>query len=268
MKDFLSIQEFSKHSGVTTSTLRYWDDIGLFSPQTRNSDNNYRYYTPDQIITVNFIKILSDLKVPIKKIADAVQARNPKLIMELIKQQEYKLQLDLREIQMRYSILYTRREMILYGMSVDETVVSVTEREEMKYILGPRNKYLSDSFYEAFSHFSQMADELRINLHFPVGGYHECIEGFLDRPGKPDYFYSVDPTGNHKRPTGDYLVCFTRGYYGELDDTVERISAYAKDNFFTLTGPVFVLYLHDEICTADPSNFLAQVCVAVSKTKR
>ena len=71
MKDFLSTQEFSKLSGIATSTLRYWDDIGLFSPRKRNPENNCRYYTPDQMIAVKFITVLSDLKIPLKIISDA-----------------------------------------------------------------------------------------------------------------------------------------------------------------------------------------------------
>jgi DNA-binding transcriptional MerR regulator len=270
MKEFLSIREFSKFSGIAATTLRFWDDIGLFSPQKRNPENNYRYYTPDQIIAVNFIKVLSDLKVPLKTIGDADQIRNPGSIVNLIKLQEMKLQRDMDELRARSSIMFTRREMILYGMTVEDTTeIAVMRREDLGYILGPRNEFNdNDSFYEPFIRFCQAADELRINLSAPIGGYHENMEHFLDRPGKPDYFFSIDQIGNRRRPAGDYLTGFSRGYYGGLDDVAERMQAYAKDNALTLSGPVYVTYLHDEICMKDPSKYLAQICVAVSKRKK
>jgi hypothetical protein len=31
---------------------------------------------------------------------------------------------------------------------------------------------------------------------------------------------------------------------------------------------VYTMYLHDEICTRDPADYLAQTCVAASKKKR
>ena len=269
MKDFLSIREFSKLSGITITTLRFWDDIGLFSPHKRNPENNYRYYTPDQIISVNFIKVLSDLKVPLKTIGDADKIRNPTSIVNLIKLQEMNLQKDMDELRTRYSIMFARREMILYGMSVNESEVTVMQREEFGYILGPRNDFDDGGgFYGPFTRFCQAAGEYRMNLSSPIGGYHENMESFLDKPGKPDYFFSIDLTGNRKRPAGDYLIGFARGYYGELDDVAERMKVYAKDNALTLSGPVYTTYLHDEICIKNPSQYLAQICVAVSRQKK
>jgi effector-binding domain-containing protein len=78
----------------------------------------------------------------------------------------------------------------------------------------------------------------------------------------------MDPTGNRVREAGDYLIGFSHGYYGELDDLADRLDAFVKENSLTLSGPVFTLYLHDELCMRDPSQYLAQVCVAVSKDKK
>ena len=269
MKDLISIREFSKLSGVATSTLRFWDDIGLFSPQERNQENNYRYYTPDQIIAINFIKVLSDLKVPLKTISDADQIRNPETIVQLIRLQEMKLQQEMEEMRVRYSIMFTRREMILSGMSADITKVGIEPRLESGIIMGPRNEFAEDgSFHEPFTRFCQAAHELRINLSSPIGGYHDSIESFIDKPGRPDYFFSIDPTGNHKITEGEYLTGYSLGYYGELEDLAERMRVYADENALNLTGPAYTMYLHDEICVKDPSQYLAQVCVAVSKRKK
>jgi len=68
MKNQLTIKEFSELSGIDASTLRYWDEIGLFSPAHRNTENNYRYYAPTQIIAINFITVLSRLNIPLKTI--------------------------------------------------------------------------------------------------------------------------------------------------------------------------------------------------------
>jgi effector-binding domain-containing protein len=66
----------------------------------------------------------------------------------------------------------------------------------------------------------------------------------------------------------DYLCGFTRGYYGDFGDLPERMTAYAEENSLTISGPVYTVYLHDEICANSTSNYLAEVCVPVSKQKR
>ena len=43
-----SIQELSRLSGVTTRTLRWYDQIGLLKP-SRVADNGYRYYGPAEV---------------------------------------------------------------------------------------------------------------------------------------------------------------------------------------------------------------------------
>ena len=290
MKELLSIQEFSLFSGVEASTLRYWDNIGLFTPAERDPLNNYRYYSPQQIIAVNFIKVMSSLNVPLKTIGEMQQERNPAKIAELIEQQQKLLNIEMHRLRECYSIIHTRQELIQFGMlledgfrivdgkrinktnppenatQVDETKISVLYSEDRPFILGPPNEWVAgEAFYKPFKNFCAQAAELRINLNFPIGAYHNSMEDFIEAPGCPQHFFSTDPMGNRKQPAGNYLVGFTRGYYGEMGDVAARMAAYATENCLKIFGPVYVIYLHDEICLKDPSQYLVQVSVAVAE---
>jgi len=266
MKEFLSIKEFSKLSGIETTTLRYWDEIGLFSPAIRNPLNNYRCYSPGQVIAANFITVMSSLNVPLKEIAKVEDERNPASIMELIEQQEKFLDKEMMRLRECYSIIHTRRELINCGMKADESKISVMKRDETEIILGPPAEFGEDkAFYEPFMQFCRLAKDLRINLDFPIGGYFECMEDFLQAPGQPSCFFSLDPTGNKTWAGGEYLVGYARGYYGELGDLPKRMAIYAQENSLACFGPVYCTYLFDEICFKDPSQYLVQVAVLVNK---
>ena len=288
MKDMLTIKEFSKLSGIEQTTLRYWDDIGLFSPAKRNPENNYRYYSPEQIISVNFITVLSDLNIPLKTISELEKTRTPDTIISLIEQQELKLDMEMKKIREQYSIMHTRLELINYGRRlingfylvdgvrapageqsdksvwVDTNEISVLRREAKNIILGPRNNWKpGEPFYEYFMNFCNSATDLRLNLSLPIGAMHDSMESFLAAPGEPDYFFSVDPTGNRVREAGKYLVGFSQGNYGDFGDLAERLSAYAKENKLKPRGPVYTMYLFDEVSTKESNQYLAQICVAV-----
>jgi len=290
MKELLSVKEFSRLSGIETTTLRYWDEIGLFSPIKRDPENNYRYYAPEQTIAVNFITVLSSLNIPLKKIGEIENRRNPENIVRLIEQQEKWLDLEMRRLRECYSIIHTRLELINYGarvergfkavdgvrmdsgytgddgLAVDENKISVLRRGDMALILGPRNVWPEgEGFYEPFMNFCKQANKMRINLNFPIGGMHQDWEGFMEMPGKPQHWFSIDPTGNHHRVAGKYMIGFIRGYYGQFGDLSQRMAAYARENALTVSGPVYTIYLHDEVCLKDPSQYLVQVCVAVSE---
>ena len=288
MKEFLSIREFSKFSGVSSSTLRYWDEIGLFSPAKRDVENNYRYYTPQQIIAVNFIVVLSSFGISLKTIGEIGKGRTPENVMDLIEQQEKLLNMEMRRLQECYSVIHTRRELINYGRSVmkgfklvdgarvsgDTSVVGgmvvdlnkvfVMYRDEANFVMGPKNEFKKgEGFYGPFINFCKKAEDLRINLKFPIAGMHDNWGEFIKAPGSPNYFCSMDPAGNSKRGVGKYVVGYTRGYYGQFGDLPERMKKFIEENALTVTGRVYSLYLHDEVCIQDPSKYLVQVSVAV-----
>ena len=288
MKEYLSIKEFSKLSGLEQSTLRYWDDIGLFTPEKRNPENNYRYYTPEQIIAVNFITVLSSLNIQQKTISNLEETRTPDVIVDLIENQERRLDLEMSRLRDCYSVMHTRRELINYairlengyravngirvdadksakeGEWIDENSIMVLHRDERPLIIGTRNiKKNGEPFYGNFVRFCDKAVDTRMNLNFPIGGLHDSFDSFLAMPGEPDHYFSLDPSGKDKRKEGKYLIGFHRGYYGDFGDLPERMKAYADKKSLKPHGPLFAIYLLDEVCEKNPSKYLAQVCVAV-----
>ncbi|MCL2508617.1 MAG: MerR family transcriptional regulator [Oscillospiraceae bacterium] len=290
MKEFLSIKEFSKLADIGQTTLRYWDDIGLFVPAKRDAENNYRYYSWQQLISVKFVTVMSNINVSLKEIGELQGNRHPEGIVSLIEQQEKALDMEMRRLHECYSIVHTRRELINYGsmvlkgfetlngiklykesdgggaVYVDATKIAIMHENDTPFILGPRNKWKpGEGFCKPFMNFCRHADHLRMNLSFPIGAMHDGWEGFVEAPGEPHYFCSLDPTGNNGRPAGEYLVGFARGYYGEFGDLAERMKAYIKEHDLTVKGPVYSIYLHDEVSANDPSQYLSEVSVAVSK---
>ena len=269
MDDSLSIQEFSKISGVESSTLRYWDELGIFSPLKRNPYNNYRYYSTAQLLALNFVTTLSELEIPLKTIAVLRQERNPQDFLELLEKQEHIMDMEMRKLRQRYSIIHARRELINLGMKVDEGEVSIVTLDEKAMIMWPRNEYEEgQTFIEPLAENIAQVSEQFINLSFPVGGCHDDMERFKNMPECPDHFFSIDPVGNFIRPAGDYLVGYNRGYYGEAGDVAERMLAYAAEHSINISGPVYTMFLHDETCIKDPELYLGQYSTPIIKKRR
>jgi len=264
-RSLLSIKAFSEMSGLEQSTLRYWDDIGLFLPAHRNTDNGYRYYSPEQITLVNFIKVLSSLNVPLKVIAGISENRSPEAILRLMEQQEAILDTKLNRLHESYSTIHTLRDVIRQGIeSPDAGHVSVQSLEDMPIVLGPRSKEGEDiNFYRGFIRYCQYAKENRINLNNPIGGYYDSLERFLETPCVPSRFFSLDPRSHDTRAAGRYIVGYARGYYSQLEEAALRLDTYAAGQNLDARGPVYVIYLRDEISEKNTDDYLAQVCVAL-----
>lgn len=57
----LKIGDFSKRTGASIRTLRYYDEIDLFKPSEIDLFTNYRYYSEEQIDDLNLINELKDV---------------------------------------------------------------------------------------------------------------------------------------------------------------------------------------------------------------
>jgi MerR family transcriptional regulator, thiopeptide resistance regulator len=62
-----SIQEIAKLAGITSRTLRHYDDTGLVPP-TRTGENGYRYYDADALVRLQRVLLLRDLGLGIPAI--------------------------------------------------------------------------------------------------------------------------------------------------------------------------------------------------------
>lgn len=64
-----SIQELAKLAGVSTRTLRYYDQIGLL-PAQRQAENGYRTYSPAAVDQLQFIRYFQEFGFSLTQIQD------------------------------------------------------------------------------------------------------------------------------------------------------------------------------------------------------
>lgn len=66
-----SIHDLSQLSGLSTRTLRWYDEIGLLKP-SRVAESGYRYYGPAQVDRLQEILIYRSLGVELARIRDCL----------------------------------------------------------------------------------------------------------------------------------------------------------------------------------------------------
>ena len=60
-QNLYSIGEVSKICNVSKKTLRFYDKIGLISPDVVSGENNYRYYGEDTLLFIPVIKYFKQM---------------------------------------------------------------------------------------------------------------------------------------------------------------------------------------------------------------
>jgi len=266
-KEYLTISEFARISGLSTDTLRYYDKEDILNAAMVD-DNNYRLYHISQISLAKMISVLADLHVPLDKIRQLVKERKPEDLMKVFNNHEYVITNQLRSLSEACSVIKLYSELLAEGICANESELTVREVPEKRYILGDINDFSDyDGHIEEYLRFCFSETEPPMNPLYPVGGYFDTMDDFVNEPSQPTRFFSTDPNGYDKKAQGFYLIGYNRGNYGETGDLPERMMEYADMKGLTFIGPVFNIFLFDELSYGTPENYLLQASVSVKKTR-
>lgn len=110
------IGELCALSGLSRSTLLYYDSIGLLFPSGRAS-NNYRVYTERDVARLGRIRAFRDAGVSLAEIRDMLDSNRPGPAKET-------LEARLREIGEAIGRLRLQRELVLRLLKTDRSSVS------------------------------------------------------------------------------------------------------------------------------------------------
>src|SRR5512142_2180529 len=70
-----TVKQLSRLAGVTSRTLRYYDQVGLLKP-SRIGANGYRYYEEEALLRLQQILFYRELDMPLEDIKRIMRRRN------------------------------------------------------------------------------------------------------------------------------------------------------------------------------------------------
>ena len=206
----MTIKKISEVSGVSARTLRYYDEIGLFSP-TEKSDAGYRLYDEASLEILQQILYFREMSIPLNTIKEII--RNPDLDKtNILKMQKKMLEAE----RTRIDRLIDSIDSVLKGAEVN---FSVFTREE------------SEDLFEAM--LEHMPEEMRSVATKEFGSVEQWREHYLDTVGsdqmQKQYAKVVDWYGGKyayaeavKNPLSKDIQA---GYQKRIEHILEKLAA-------------------------------------------
>lgn len=103
------IGEFSKLVDMPVRTLRYYDEVGILKPEYTDTFSGYRYYTEDNRLEAETIKLLKSVDFTLDEILEAKVGLSLDMIdskVEELSRQMYMLELKCQKLElMRENLL-------------------------------------------------------------------------------------------------------------------------------------------------------------------
>lgn len=110
MGKYFSIGDAAKAVHTTTETLRHYDRIGLVKPSKKDKWTKYRYYTEQDIVRLNTVRLLQLMDLPLQEIKKVLAYDDLEKIVAFLSQAEKKADEKIATLQYSKSKIQAARE--------------------------------------------------------------------------------------------------------------------------------------------------------------
>jgi len=270
----MKISEFAQVTGISRKNLIFYDKIGLLSPAAVDGQNNYRYYTYQQIDTANVITVLREIGMPLKEIKAYLRGRSPEKLIDLLEIQKENVQEKIKTLMQISDMLDTRIELTEKGLDAEADIGSVTLKEykAAPILLGPElpaDGHISEGWYYLID-FYEFCSENKVIRGLPTGVIISQPDLLQKNTTHPSRFYYRPVSGNScttnsQKPYGLYVVGREHMGYEINNKLYARLFSYIEKTGLEICGNAYEEYLLDEISTTDPTQYLLQIAIQVRK---
>ena len=265
---YMSIKEFSRLTGINRELLRFYDNIGLLTPEYRG-ENSYRYYGFRQIELANLISGLRSIDVGLEDIKSYLGERSPERMIKFFQEKDASIDQEIKRLQSIRALMRLRRSMAEEALTCEEDWVMLVEREREPIFLCPiltdgtiyTEGIYGDNMLSAFTY----AKNHGININFPVGTVvpRRCLaSGPWPNPSR--CYFKVSKNHNAWKREGTYAILYRR-YPEVMSETFYHpLLAFLKEHGLQIDGDAYEEYPLDELTTGSREQCLIKIEVKIN----
>ncbi|ABK84792.1 MerR family transcriptional regulator [Bacillus thuringiensis] len=268
-----TIGEMAKMHNIAESTLRYYDEKGIFHPSTVDPQTNYRYYTIDQFSLLDTIKFLRQLNIPLKEIKKYIDERNPAYALNLLEKQQEMMLKKQREIEYALAKMEHRIHLIKEATKAKAEQMVIKEIPQRKITAIAVAPNTTDDMFEYYIHSLQKnMRQMDDSLFSGDIGVTVAKKGLMQNEFQAyssvfillDYMpFEVQSSDEIKE--GLYACSYHHGPYEETGATYKELLAYIDQEGYEVSGDAIEIGLIDWSVTENPEEQVTEIQIPVVK---
>ncbi|MGX6977668.1 MerR family transcriptional regulator [Vagococcus elongatus] len=273
-----TIGELSDICGISTQTLRFYDQKGLLAPSGRDTENNYRLYSNDKALEALVIRGMRQLGMELTELRKVKRNRDLQEVKQKLEEKIHCLQQDIADVQRQLD--FTRNTFEILESSIDE-VENYGDRNIFFNYLKPETvisiRYQSSVsaskiFWRRYAELIQLVEKLNLTIQGPFSAvFHDNYENqFINDIGDLEVFFPVKNT-NISSPNikivAPALVISTIHYgnYTDLLEVYDALVNFAEKEGYSICGPSLEEYLIDFSLGLNEEHWVTKVSLPVKK---
>lgn len=243
---YLPIREFSKLTGISREALRFYDKIGLLSPQTRRK-NGYRYYATRQLDFAVLISELRALGMGLEEIKRYADERTPEKMLALFREQHAHIEAEIGRLRGIQSLMTLRSAAAEDALLHQDGALLLEEREQEPIFLcpsPPRGVTEMDASLRAF----QFAADHGISISHPYGITRRKEDLNADTQfASSQLYFKVSANHNAWKEKGTYAVYHCRPGNQPRQQWYRPLLSFLAEQGLCIVGGFYEEYPLDEL---------------------
>ncbi len=271
---YYSIGEVSKICNISKKTLRYYDEIGLVSPD-KICDNNYRYYSKENMLLVPVIRYYKQMGFKLEEMRWLLSGGNYQALessfdekIAALKEQELEIHRQYISIKEWYDLL-REAEQVIAG-DVREVAVKFVETQQCLFMPQQfENRYLEALINIEFANYvERLGNKTKgpILFHFP-----SLAQRLAQQPQQIEMMQQtiLPCTPEHTAQWGGCMMlsCYHIGPHEALADTYQKALDWAERHQYSCQEGCYERYVTDYWTTRNSAQFVTELLIPVQRKK-
>lgn len=274
MKTKIKIGELAKIKNIDPQTLRYYDKIGLLTPNIVDSENGYRYYSINKLMEVDKIRFLKLLGLSLEEIKKISCYNDLDSVLEVFSQQQQILEKKIENLKLVNSELSSIISSVEYANEVSKQEKNSIEIKNLDPLYGTISDFkVEDSWYNFENILQKM---MKNSPNYSEVGHNYgisfiCNKEFLYSPNEkyieqaflPVNKEYINLDGIKKYSIGKSIITYHIGDISKLDDIFLEIRQYIIKNNLKIRGDIILTPLINTFILKDIEKHVFQLKIPI-----
>lgn len=268
-----SIGEVSKICNVSKKALRFYDEIGIISPDQVSDKNHYRYYSRKSLLDLTILKYYKQMGFKLEEMRSLLQSEEYRQMergflekINELQDEQIAVNVKLTSVQDWYNLL-VEAQMVIESDARDVSVRFVEPREfgfmDQDFIAEDREAIINLEWTE---YLETIGNGIKgaVNITFP--SWKDRLSGECRRmrimqemilPSKPEHTILMG---------GEMMLsCYHIGSHDTLAETYEKMEVYAKEHGYKLSEDSWERYVTDCWTTKNEDMYVTEVRISATR---
>lgn len=272
-KEYFSVGEVSKICNISKKALRFYDKIGLISPDRVSQENNYRFYNRKSLLSVPIIKYYKQMGFKLEEMRAFLEGSTYSMLAKTFRQ---KIE-DLKEMESEIFKMYTSVK-DWYDLILEAEMIIENDVREVaiKYMDSPDLCFMEQEF-----NYNYMESIINIDWTNYIESINNEVTGpviinfpsFKERmEGKSKKVRLLQKTILECQPDqlikfGGHMVvsCYHIGTHETINETYRKICEWTDAHGYKCDEESYERYVTDYWTTRKEGQFVTEVIIRVTR---